>query len=478
MNQRLVKSRIRHSIHLVVGWLAGSGLAVVSAWAEEAPAPAVAAPQPAPPAADVTSGAPAAPTADPFWASMQATYIWQRKPDMPANYTYPDANSLGTEAETGYTLSATLFLGARPWRNTEVLVNPETIQSQNISGLHGLGGPSNGEAQKGGGPTPHLYLARAFVRQSIALGGEATAVEPGPNQFAQATARRRLVITAGMMSILDVFDGNQVTHDARTQFLNWALLTHGAFDYAADARGYTWGLAVEYDHDNWAFRLGRFLTPKESNGQALDFDFIAHYGDNLEIEHTHNLRGRPGRIRVLGYRNHERMGAFADAVSAATATGATPTLDGVGVRRDQAKWGLGIAVDQALGRDATAFVRGSWNDGRTETYSFTEIDRSLALGASMRGPLWRRPGDTVGTAFVVNGLSEAHRDYLSRGGHGFFIGDGQLNYRPEQLVEIYYSALTFHHLWLSGDYQYVANPGYNRDRGPAQFLGVRLHLDM
>jgi high affinity Mn2+ porin len=409
-------------------------------------------------------------------AALQATYVWQHKPAMAAAYTDPTANSLGPEAETGYTLSATLHLGARPWRTTEVWVDPEVIQSQNLSALHGLGGPSNGEAQKGGGATPALYLARAFIRQTIPLGGEATTVAPGADPFGLALTRRRLVLTAGVLSILDVFDGNPVAHDARTQFLNWALLTHGAWDYAADARGYTWGLALAYEHDGWSVRAGRFLTPKESNGLALDFDVFTHYGDQLEIERRHELRGRPGRVRLLGFHNREKMAAFADAIAAAETSGSAPSL--AGVRRTQSKLGAGLAVEQALGRGATAFLRGSLNDGRTETYSFTEIDRSVVAGASLQGELWLRPLDTLGAAWVMNGLSAGHRDFLARGGHGFFLGDGQLDYGPEHLVEIYYAVLTFHHLWLTGDFQHVRHPAYNRDRGPANFLGVRMHVDL
>jgi high affinity Mn2+ porin len=464
-----------------VAYLAGLGFSLPEVLAEEPSipplAPAVSA-QPPP----LSDSAPLGWAKDRLLAGFQSTYIWQRKPSMSA-FPYPDLvakglpnNSLLASAETGYTLSATLLLGARPFRNTEVFVNPETIQSQNISGLHGLGGPMNAEAQKSGGPTPSLYLARAFVRQTIPLGGETFTVESGPNQFASALTRRRLVVTAGNLSILDVFDPNALTHDGRTQFLNWALLTHGAFDYAADARGYTWGLAVEYYHDDWAFRAGRFLGPKESNGLALDFHVFTHYGDSIEIEHSHSLRGRPGKLRLLAFRNHEHMGAFSDAVNAAVGNAAVPSMEGV--RRDQSKYGLGFAVDQALTRDASAFVRASWNDGRTETYSFTEIERSLVAGASMRGSPWHRPGDSIGAAWVMNGLSSEHRDYLARGGLGFFIGDGRINYQPEQMVEVYYSAATFSGLWLTLDFQRVQNPAYNADRGPASFLGIRLHLEL
>jgi high affinity Mn2+ porin len=418
----------------------------------------------------------------------QSTYIWQRKPSLralPASYPPGDSfNRLQDGGETAYTLSSTLLLGARLWRNTEIFVNPETVQSQNISGLHGLGGPSNGEAQRSGGTTPTLYLARAFVRQTIPLGGVQVLTEAGPNQFGKTTSSRRLVVTVGRMSILDVFDGNNVTHDPRTQFLNWALMTHGAFDYAADSRGYTLGAAVEYYHDAWAARLGRFASPKQSNGLALDYNLFKHYGDNLEIEHAHSLRGRPGRIRLLGFRNHEHMGAFADAVdfantglAASDACGDRPQDYLCNVRRDQAKYGIGIGVDQSVWRDADVFLRASWNDGKTETYSFTEIERSVVVGGVLRGGLWRRAADAFGAACVVNGISSEHQDYLRRGGIGFFIGDGNLDYRPEQLTEIYYSA-AFEHLWVSLDYQHVANPAYNADRASVSFFGVRLHLEI
>ena len=451
----------------------------------DATTPIVEAPSTPPPStATVSPPEPTAAGSDRLFAGFQSTYIWQRKPAFSAPYA--GTNSLLTEAETGYTLSATLFLGARPWRNTEIFVNPEVIQSQNISGLHGLGGPTNGEAQKSGGPTPTLYLARAFVRQTIPLRGEPFTTEAGPNQFATPISRRRLVVTVGNLSILDVFDPNFLTHDSRTQFLNWALLAHGAFDYAADARGYTWGAAVEYYHDNWAARLGRFVGPKQSNGLALDFNIFARYGDVIEVEHGHSLGGRAGKVRVLGFRNHEHMGAFADAVAFGATSGGVasegcadrPQVDVCNVRRDQSKYGFGVGIDQSIVRDVDVFLRGSWNDGRTETYSFTEIERSFAAGTTFRGPAWRRPGDTFGAAWVINGLSSEHRDYLRHGGLGFFIGDGQLNYRPEQLAEVYYNAAATRGLWLSLDFQHVANPAYNADRGPVNFFGIRVHLEI
>jgi high affinity Mn2+ porin len=451
--------------------LASGGLSVRVVKAEELPAPPPAPTPAAPPAATVAE--PLAPR-DRLYAGMQATYVWQHKFAMPAAYTLPATNSLQPFAETGYTLSATLFLGARPWRGGELFVHPEVIQTVNISGMHGLGGMSNSENQKGGREIPTVYVARAFLRQTLPLGGAAAPGEASPSQFADLTRSRRLVFTAGMMSLLDVFDVNPYAHDGRTQFANWALLTHGAYDFAADTRGYTWGIAGEYIHDAWAVRLGRYLVPKQSNGMALDFNLFSHYGDNLEVAHGHFLHGHAGMVRLIGFRNYEHQGAFAEAV--ASAAGATPTV--ADVRRDQSKVGLGLAVDQDLPAGGGVFLRASWNDGRTETYTYAEIERSLATGLSWRGAPWRRPTDAFGAAWVLNGLSRSHREYLAAGGLGFLIGDGQLRYGPEQIVELYYSALTFHQLWLTADFQHVTNPAYNRERGPANFLGVRLHVEM
>jgi len=431
------------------------------------------------PGLDATSepdgSAPAAgllPNTERLFASLQSTYIWQRKPAFSALYT--GSNSLLPHDETGYTLSATLFLGARPWRNTEVFLNPEAIQTINISELHGLGGMSNSENQKGGKQTPTIYLARAFVRHTLSLGGEPTDLERGQNQFANTVARRRLVVTAGAMSLIDVFDINPYAHDGRTQFINWALLAHGAFDFAADTRGYTWGIAAEYYHDAWAFRLGRYLVPKESNGMALDWNLFAHYGDNIEIEHVHALRGRTGRLRALGFRNWERMGAFREALDQPSEMG--PEVGGV--RRNQAKYGFGLSAEQSLHPDVGIFLRASYNDGRTEAYSFAEIERSLAAGASLRGHLWHRPADSFGLAWVGNGLSKDHQRYLEAGGTGFLIGDGALNYMPEQIVEAYYAGALFTGFWLTLDFQHVENPAYNADRGRVNFIGIRVHLEI
>jgi len=409
-------------------------------------------------------------------ANFQTTYIWQMHPAFPAPCPNPDGpHSIKSSHETGYTLTATLFLGHRLWRGAELFFNPEIIQSIDLSGLHGIGGLTNGENQKTGGPTARLYSARAFLRQTIRLGGNEAPVEASANQFGGQKPSRRLVVTVGQMALIDVFDNNAFAHDPRIQFLNWALFAHGASDYAADARGYTVGFAVEYYRDDWAFRFGHFAQPKQSNGLALDYRLWAHFGENLEVEHQHALWGRKGSVRLTPFLNYARMGGFRDAMAYGAATGGTPAV--ADVRRDRAKLGLGVGLDQDLTRDAGLFGRYSWNDGRTETYAFTEIDQSLTAGLAMRGRLWFRPRDTVAAAFAQNGLSDPHRDFLAAGGLGNFLGDGWLNYQPERVFEAYYSLNAFAGLWLTVDGQYVMNPGYNADRGPVKFVGCRLHLE-
>ncbi len=409
-----------------------------------------------------------------FGAHFQATYVLQRKAGFEAPYTGP--NSLVTDPETGFTLTSTLFVGARLWDGAEVFVNPETIQALNISHMSGLGGLSNGENQKGGGVTPLLYVARAFVRQSIALGGTVSTIETGQNQLWNQSASRRVVITAGKFSWADVFETSTFAHDPRTQFLNWSLMTHGALDYAADVRGYTWGISVEYDHDEWAFRAARMAQPIESNGVDMDFNLLKHYGDTIEVEHGHTLFGQAGKIRLIGVHNRANMGAFADATSLAAAHGGTPSV--ADVRRDQSKFGFGVSVEQVLLPELGAFARYSYNDGRTETYAFAEIERSLNVGLSASGKAWGRGGDTAALAWSMNGISEDHQRYLAGGGLGFLIGDGRLDrYRPEQIVEGYYSFDAYGGLWVTADAQYIWNPAYNADRGPVGIVSVRFHAE-
>ncbi len=406
-------------------------------------------------------------------AKFQATYIWQRKPPFPALYT--GSHSLTPSSERSYTLTATAYLGLRTWKGGEVYYNPEMIQAVALSNLTGLGGFTNGETQRGSGPNPKFYNARFFLRQTWEFGGGTEMVESDINKLAGPVNSRRLVLTVGKLTLLDVFEANEFAHDPRTQFMNWALMTYGAWDYAADSRGYSIGAALEYYRDDWVIRAARFEEPKESNGLPLDSKIMDHHGDQVELEHAHQIAGQPGKLRFLVFQNAARMGGFRDAIAYAQANGGTPDVSSV--RTERMKRGWGASLEQKVNRDVGLFARASWNDDQSETYAFTEIGNSLSGGLSIKGAAWDRPTDTVGLGFASNGLSSAHRDYLALGGHGFFIGDGALNYRREQIFECYYNVNATRHSWLSFDYQHVINPAYNADRGPVNIYGVRLHLE-
>jgi hypothetical protein len=406
-------------------------------------------------------------------AHAQATYVRQFKPGFDAAYSGP--KSLSSDREYAYSFTSTLFLGARLGDNFEFYYNPEGTQGATLSQLQGLGGFSNGESQRGSSSQIKVYRARAFVRGTWNIGGELEQKESQANQVKAHYAAERVVVTFGNVSALDIFDAVEYSRDPRTQFLNWASLTYGAWDYPADARGYTWGLAIEYITPSWSARAGRFLMPQESNGPKLDRNWKEHYGDAVELEKPFRLGERKGTLRALAFRNRIKSGGFQDAIDLGEQTGMTPDL--TQVRREQTKKGFGVGAQFAFSDDVGAYARAGWNDGRTETFAFTEIDRSIAAGVLIKGSSWHRGEDSLGFALYRNGLSQAHRDYLAAGGQGFFLGDGQISYSNETIVETFYSLSVFKGTWVSGDYQYIRNPGYNRDRGPAQVYNLRLHVE-
>ena len=407
-------------------------------------------------------------------AKFQATYVWQGK--RPFSAAYSGRNSLTVDDEDSYSFTATAALGFRPWKGGELYVNPEAAQGVPLSGLTGLGGFTNGEIARTAGPTLKLYRARLFLRQTWGMGGEQQVVESDANQLAGVVDQRRWVLTAGNLSVIDIFDDNAYNHDPRTQFLNWSLFTHGAYDFAADARGYSWGVALEWYHDAWAVRAGRFIQPRQPNQQQLDRDIFQHYGDQIELEHAHAIGDQPGKLRVLLFRNRAKMSRFQDALNLAAQTGGTPDINAVRTG-EQSKHGFGLNVEQAVSSDIGLFARASWADGRTETYAFTEIDRSLSGGVLIKGSAWKRGQDNVGIAVARNGLSQVRRNYLAAGGFGFFIGDGRLNYRPEAILEVFYNASLAKAAWVTLDWQHILNPAYNADRGPVDVASVRLHTE-
>lgn len=407
-------------------------------------------------------------------AKFQATYVWQGKDSMSAAYSGP--NSLSPDKETSYSFTATAALGLRVWSGGEFYADLEGAQGVPLSGLVGLGGFTNGEIARTAGSTLKFYRARLFLRQTWDMGGEREDVESDANQLAGSVDKRRWVLTAGNLSVLDIFDDNAYSHDPRTQFLNWSLMTHGAYDYAADARGYSWGLALEWYHDAWAVRAGRFLEPRKPNQQTLDPDFFRHYGDQVEVERAHLIAGQPGKLRLLAFRNRTRSARFQDALDLAAQTGGVPDINDVR-SGEQIKHGFGINLEQAVSADVGLFARASWADGRSETYAFTEIDRSVSEGLLVKGTSWGRQQDSLGIALARNGLSKQRRDYLAAGGLSFFIGDGRLDYRPETVFETFYNAKLMNGIWLALDWQQIRAPAYNADRGPARVASLRLHTE-
>lgn len=409
-----------------------------------------------------------------YSAKFQSTYVWQAKDAFSAGYS--GANSLTTAHEKSYSFTTTAAFGFRPWAGGEIYFNPELSQGVPLSHLTGLGGFSNGEIARTAGPRLTLYRARLFLRQTYGLGGGSEQLESNMNQLAGPVDKRRLVWTVGNLAVSDIFDDNAYSHDPRTQFMNWSIMNQGAFDYAADARGYSWGTAVEWYHDSWALRVGRFIQPNQPNQTSLDSAIFTHFGDQLEIEHSHMFANQPGKVRILAFRNRVIMSRYDDALNLATATSATPNLNAVR-HGEQIKYGFGLNAEQAISDNVGVFARMGWADGQTETYAFTEIDQSISVGTLIKGSGWGRTQDALGIAFAHNELSKAHKDYLAAGGLGFFIGDGKLNYQPELILESFYSWQVAKSLNLTADWQHIRNPAYNADRGPVDVIALRLHTE-
>jgi len=413
---------------------------------------------------------------DRWSAHAQTTYVWQHKDGFDAPYTGPQ--SLIPQAERSYTWTFTAFLGALFWPGGELYVNPEVVEGLPLSHLYGLASINNGEIQKNGGTTPRGYYARAFLRQVINLGGESFHIDADANQLASNYDRKRLVFTLGKITLTDIFEKNTYANDPRTQFLNWALITHGAWNYAADARAYTIGGAGEWYWNDWALRAGRFMEPKIANGPQLNYNIGRYHGDQVELEHDHVIAGEPGLVRVLVYRNQAFAGSYRDAINQALLTGGVP--DVTAVRKDADKTGYGISLEQRITDDMGTFLRASRADARVEEYAFTEIDNAISGGVSIKGIRWTRPNDTVGLAFSSAGLNHDHRDYLAAGGLGGFLGDGQLTrYGREEVWEAYYNLEVVRGVQFSLDFQQITNPGFNADRkGPVRIIGGRIHLEI
>jgi high affinity Mn2+ porin len=423
------------------------------------------------------SGKSAAPDDDRLSLHGQATLVEQAYPRIRS--PYQGQNSLPARGEGRETYDLTLFAGLRLWQGAELWFNPELDQGFGLGNTHGVAGFPSAEAYKEGSVYPYSRIQRAFLRQTIDLGGKTEKVDADTNVFAGSRTADRLVFTIGRFGINDIFDTNKYASNAKSDFLNWSLVNAGTFDYAGDAWGYTYGAAAEWYEGRWTWRAGAFdLSATPAGGisplaGSLDPTF-RQYQLLGEIEERHELWGQPGKLKVTGFLSHGAAGFFADAIALAQATG--QPADITAVRMTSNRPGVSVNFEQQVNDMVGVFARAGWADGRIEPWDFTDIDRTLSGGVSINGKQWGRSDDTVGIAGVVNGITGVHQAFLNAGGLGILIGDGQLPHPgPERILEAYYSYALSSSTKLSFDYQFIVNPGYNTDRGPVNVFAGRVH---
>jgi len=402
----------------------------------------------------------------------QQTVITQSKPAFRALYS--GQNSLNNLSETQSSITTTFFGDLRLWKGFDVVFNPELSGGAGLGKTLGVAGFPNGETFRVGSASPAIYIARLYFRQNFEWGKERDTIESDANQLAGTRSKRYLSLTAGKFGMADFFDGNEFSHDPRTQFMNWALMDNAAWDYPANTRGYTMGLFAELGQPNWTLRFAFTMVTTVPNESVWDARIGKANTQTLEYERRYTINGQKGTLRLLAFLNNGKYGDYNLALKQ------SPTAPNVDTTQTYGrhKYGFGISADQYLSKDFGVFAKASINDGHTETWFFTEIDRSLTFGGTLRGNSWHRKDDELGLAFIANGISKPHRDYLAAGGYGFLIGDGALNYAPEFIAELYYKLNAYQQkLWLSPDYQFIMNPAYNKDRGPVNVFGIRAHIE-
>ena len=401
---------------------------------------------------------------------VQSTAGAQGYPSFPAEYT--GLNSLRPGGEVRDTISVDVTGGARLWRGGEFFADVLIWQGYGLSKTLGVAGFPNGEAYRVGKTYPDAYLCRAFLRETIGLGGEKEAADDAPSELRGTQDVRRLTFTLGHLSATDIFDNNAYAKDARSQFMNWTLITNGAWDYPADSLGYTNGAAAELNSRTWAGRLGMFQVSKVANGIRMDWNLAHAWSAVAEVERRYSPKGHAGTLRLLAYDQRAHMGSYQETLN-------NPSLgeDIFLTAAYRYKYGFGINLEQEIRKNLGIFARLGWNDGKNQTYEFTDVDRTATAGLSLKGTWWRRPEDTAGLVEAVNGISAVHRQYLAAGGLGITVGDGALDYRSERLVEAYYNWKVTKHFHFTPDYQFAQNPAYNHVRGPVNIFAVRFHTD-
>jgi len=414
-----------------------------------------------------------------YWISGQANVVLQGHPAFPAQYSGP--NSLSAPAQSATTHILTLYTGYELSHTTEVFADLEYATGGGIGSAFGLAGYTNLDSVRtvSGLPLAETpYLARFLLRQIIPLTHERVAADRDELHLATSLPARRIEFRIGKFDLVDFFDLNSFGSDSHLQFLNWTVDQNGAWDYAANTRGYTDGAILEYDDHWWTARFAEALEPKVANGIRLDADIARARSENFELEARGKLIAhRAGVVRLLSYLNHADMGSYEQAI-AEFLDHQTATPDIIATRRQgRHKYGFGLNFEQAITSQVSLFGRLGWSDGRNESFAYTEVDRTFELGGFATGSAWHRRNDRAGVAFVVNGIVAAHQQYLALGGLGFLLGDGGLTYGPEKIFEGFYTAHLWRGIFASFDLQHINNPGYNQARGPVTVPGARLHLE-
>jgi high affinity Mn2+ porin len=409
---------------------------------------------------------------DESWAVHgQSTFLDQYHPPFASAFTGPNSMDPGSRGDETFDL--TVYAGTRPWEGGEAWANLEVDQGFGLSHTLGAAAFPSGEAYKVGAVLPYARLQRLFFRQTFDLGGDADTVAPAANQLGSTRTKDNFVVTAGKFSVTDVFDTNSYAHDPRADFMNWAIIDSGAYDYAADSWGYSYGVAGEWSMADWSVRTGLFDLSRVPNDTQLVRGF-GQYELVSEVERRLTLFGQDGSVKLLGFYNRGNMGSYNAALALAAATHAVPNT--ALVRQPRTRPGGALNIAQGITGDLGVFLRASLNDGSQEAYEFTEINRSLAGGLSLKGNAWSRGDDTVGLAFESAAISRSAQAYLAAGGLGILIGDGRLlHYNNEDVMEAYYDFSVAKGLNATADYQLIINPAYNANRGPISVLGFRLH---
>jgi high affinity Mn2+ porin len=403
----------------------------------------------------------------------QTTYIQQGYPAFRSPYL--GENSFTPWAQTRQTWTASAFLGLKLWDGGELYYNPELLQGFGLHDTTGAAGFPNGEAQKSNFPYPRYSTSRLVLRQTIGLGGEQETVESSYGQMAGKRDVSRVTVQVGRFAVHDVFDTNAYSMDPREDFMNWSIWAAGAFDYPADKIGLGYGAVAELNEKYWALRVGYFLAANQPNANEFDMELFRRGAYIAELETRYSLLSRPGKFRVGIWADTYFSGSYSEAVDLSLITGLDPTDAIILTRTGRTKYGYYLNVEQSVTDEIGVFGRWSWNNGKNEIQAFTDIDFSFSLGTSINGKGWGRPDDKIGLAGAINGLAVDHRNYLAAGGLGILIGDGQLNYRPEQIIETFYAMNVLNGVTLTFDYQFMMNPAHNADRGPISIFSGRLH---